>query len=379
MKSILVIANFASIHVYNFIKNIIDNEKYNITGLTMSSNNSIPLEYYTFYQQNNVKIIEENTSLNDSNITKIRKIYYQLKVLGPFDILHIHYVKHLYSPGIYLLRNNFKKIILTFWGSDFYRSTYFSRLCIFPILRVANIITFITVNMKSDFLNKSFFYHSLQDKICVMDYGNMIFPYIDKTIKEMNEGLFSPYDIFNLSREKITITIGYVGRPQMQQKEAVESITKKLSTSLVDKIQIVIPAYGMDENSLIYIRKSLSDKFFKSCIISEFLGPEKVAQLRSLTDIFVHPQTTDAFSSSMQECFYANAVIINGSWLQYKDVEDAGAFFLKFNSFSQLPELLESVINNIELYKQKSSVNRKIMLNMCSWEKWRRKWRELYL
>ena len=148
---------------------------------------SIPSEYNAYYQENGIMITEENTQPNDTNRIKIKKIYKQLKTLGTFDVLHIHYVKHLYAPGIYLLRNNYKKIILTFWGSDLYRSTIISRVCILPILGIADKITFITATMKNDFFKKSFFHRGLRNRICVMDYGNMLFPYIDSAEKKIKE------------------------------------------------------------------------------------------------------------------------------------------------------------------------------------------------
>ena len=80
----------------------------------------------------------------------------------------------------------------------------------------------------------------------------------------------------------------------------------------------------------------------------------------------------------MQECFYANAVIINGSWLHYKDIENAGAYFLSFNSFDHLPDLLLNVIESIDLHKQMSAINKQVMLEMCSWDRWRQDWRSLY-
>ena len=117
MKSILLIADFASVHIYNYIKNTIDSNAYKIQGLSMSPLASIPSEFSTFYKESGITLIEEATQSNDTNTIKIRKIYNQLKSLGPFDFLHIHYVKHLYTPGIYLLRKNYHKIILTFFLS----------------------------------------------------------------------------------------------------------------------------------------------------------------------------------------------------------------------------------------------------------------------
>ena len=81
----------------------------------------------------------------------------------------------------------------------------------------------------------------------------------------------------------------------------------------------------------------------------------------------------------MQEFFYADAIIINGSWLQYNDVKEAGAYFLSFDNFETLPKLLTEVINNIDVYKQKSTINKHIMQMMCSWDKWRQEWKNLYL
>lgn len=379
MKSILLIADFASIHIYNYIKNTIDSNAYKIQGLSMSPLASIPSDFSAFYKEHGVTLIEEATQSNDSNIIKIRKIYNQLKSLGSFDYLHIHYVAPHYAIVIYLLRANYHKIILTFWGSDFYRSSLRSRICIIPALRVANQVTFITPNMRKQFVKKSIFHRGLSKRIEVLDYGNMLFPYIDKAKESIKNDKLGSYSKFNLDSEKITITIGYIGRQQMQQKEAIDSILKNISNRIIEKVQIVVPAYGMEEDRLQYLQQALSSKGINHIIISRFLGSKEVALLRSLTDIFVHSQTTDAFSSSMQEFFYADAIIINGSWLQYNDVKEAGAYFLSFDNFETLPKLLTEVINNIDVYKQKSTINKHIMQMMCSWDKWRQEWKNLYL
>lgn len=379
MKSILIIANFASIHIYNFVKNTIDSKNCQVKGLSMSPISSIPSDYQTYYRVNNIEVVEEDSLPEDSNQTKIRKIKNQLGSLGDFDILHIHYVKHLYAPGIFFNRKHFKKIVLTFWGSDFYRSSIISRAYVLPILRIADIITFITSNMKEDFIKKSLFHRGLEKRICVLDYGNMLFPYIDSAKEVINKDRINTYSSFNLSPDKITVTIGYVGREQMQQKKAIDSIIAHSDKTLYNNVQFVIPAYDMNENTLTYLGQTLTENEISHCIIPDFLGPDRVALLRSLTDVFIHPQTTDAFSSSMQECFYANAIIVNGGWLHYKDAENAGVYFLKFNSFDSLPAILNDIIKNLDYYKKKSSVNKDIMLQLCSWDRWRSEWQNLYI
>ena len=378
MKSILIIANFASIHIYNYVRNTIDSKNNLVKGLSMSPISSIPSDYLKYYQENNIDVVEESTLPEDSNQTKIKKIKNQLASLGEFDILHIHYVKHLYAPGIFFNRKHFRKIILSFWGSDFYRSSIISRAFVLPILRIADNITFITSNMKDDFIKKSIFHQGLENRICVLDYGNMLFPYIDSAKDIISKDRINVYSSFNLSPDKITVTVGYVGREQMQQKKAIDSFVAHSDRTLYNNVQFVIPAYGMNENTLTYLEQTLTENKISHCIISEFLELDRVALLRSITDVFVHPQTTDAFSSSMQECFYANAIIVNGEWLHYKDAENAGAFFLKFNSFDKLPLILDDIVKHINFYKEKSSINKSIMLNLCSWDMWRSKWQNLY-
>jgi hypothetical protein len=227
-------------------------------------------------------------------------------------------------------------------------------------------------------MNKSLFHVGLRKKTTVLDYGNMLFPYIDSAKELIMKDKTGAYSSLGLLSDRITITIGYVGRPQMQQKEAVEAILHKINSTIIDNTQIVIPAYGMKEDIYYDLCKMLDESKVCYRIIPDFLGPDKVALLRSITDIFIHPQTTDAFSSSMQECFYANAVIINGEWLQYKDAQEAGSFFLKFKTFDELPKILLEVVNNLDYYKHKSAANKQIMMDLCSWERWRSEWKKLY-
>lgn len=54
----------------------------------------------------------------------------------------------------------------------------------------------------------------------VFDFGNMFFEKINSFIK--NRDILK--NEFNLDEAKLVCTIGYVGRPQMQQVKTVESI-----------------------------------------------------------------------------------------------------------------------------------------------------------
>ena len=46
--------------------------------------------------------------------------------------------------------------------------------------------------------------------------------------------------------------------------------------------------------------------------------------LRQATDMFIHIQPTDASSASLQEYILCEKKIINGSWLQYPQLEKNG-------------------------------------------------------
>ena len=67
--------------------------------------------------------------------------------------------------------------------------------------------------------------------------------------------------------------------------------------------------------------------------------------LRKGTDLFIHMQQTDAYSSSLHEYLYSKTKVINAEWLSYKELETWGLPY-KLSTFETLSNDVIAVLNN---------------------------------
>ena len=73
-----------------------------------------------------------------------------------------------------------------------------------------------------------------------------------------------------------------------------------------------------------------------------------MAKLSLATDIYLQLRFTDALSASMQEQIYSGSIIIQGSWLEYDELDGVGLPILKINRMEELPERLKESIDNYD-------------------------------
>ena len=74
-------------------------------------------------------------------------------------------------------------------------------------------------------------------------------------------------------------------------------------------------------------------------LLRQLLDEEKMAKLRCISDIMLHAQPTDAFSASVQECLYCGAIVFNGAWLVYNELDEIDARLVPFSDYHQLEQL----------------------------------------
>ena len=65
--------------------------------------------------------------------------------------MHLHAVRLFVCPAIYTVRKRYSRIVITYWGSDLYRSSRLQLFMTLPILHSASEITMITNDMASYF------------------------------------------------------------------------------------------------------------------------------------------------------------------------------------------------------------------------------------
>ena len=167
---------------------------------------------------------------------------------------------------------------------------------------------------------------------------------------------------------------------QQQHLKVLQEILK-LPIEIRNKIHLVLRlTYGNgDDDYVSSIKQYVKNTECSSTILESFMTDKEVAEITAITDIFIHAQTTDARSASMCEHLYAKCLVVNPSWIKYSDLEDS-VFYLKFNSFDELPKIISNnlVNKNNSPYKMKLYANTDAIYNLCSWDRFIPEWRKIY-
>ena len=80
----------------------------------------------------------------------------------------------------------------------------------------------------------------------------------------------------------------------------------------------------------------------------------------------------------MLEHLAAGSVVITGKWLPYSSLVEKGVYFIEMETPLDLSRVLSNVLDNLEDHRNKSKVNREIILNMMSWDSIKTNWYKYY-
>jgi len=231
----------------------------------------------------------------------------------------------------------------TFWGSDLFRA---SEQRLKKIENSFDYLDYITLSTKR-LLNK---FHQVYNtnydlKIRAALFGISGFDDISLLTNLTTKNECKKF--FNIPERKTVITIGYNGDSSQQHEKVLNSLVSA-NKGIWSNVYIVLPmTYGNIEEGYIDSIKVLLDKI--GCeyqFITNFLSDIDIAKLRVSTDVFIHAQTTDAFSASVQEYLFSGAVVINPKWISYEELRDLGIEYIEYSDFDELPEIIEQLLDS---------------------------------
>jgi len=352
----LIIGDTASMHIYNYVKHVLAGTQFEVT-LFSTSNRSICDEYKAYYKENNVEMFDiysnNNQFMNSGNaINRLRKFinkYKMLKSLGRFDIAQLQFVNISGSIYLYLLRKQFTKIILTFWGSDILQLNKKDKFIQRFVLPTADYITLFTEEMIRKFRHE--YGIRYDSKIYKVNTIDGVLPNIKNIY--LTEGVLNAKSYFALPVDKIVIMCGYNGSQAQQQDELIKLIST-MNISIKRKVHIIMPfMYGCTNKKYIdEVRLSLKNSDITYTIIENYLNYNDMARLSIATDIYIHVRFTDALSTSMQEQLYAGSVMIRGSWLKYHELDDADLPIYKIDHLNEIPGVLTEITTHLSNIKR---------------------------
>lgn len=378
---VCVIGDSNSIFIKQFIEYVLLDDPGN--QIILIEENSTNPDYIQFYKENGVFLENRINKCNriTAKIPKIRSTLgnylwckYILKKYGTFDLVHVHGLNYSRgNVGLYL-RKSTQKLAITVWGDELFRADKKMLRHYRKYYDAADCITVSTSDMHRDFLTA---YGHRYDKVLHMNkFAVGILDRIDEVRNTYGrEMLCKEFGIPDPN--KLLVFMGHNGRPAQRHGELTKAL-EDLPQELKEQITLVYTmTYGVPNQSYLDNLTTRADTLGCSYVVlREFMNETTTAKLRSICDIMLHAQLTDAFSASLCESLYAGAVILNGSWLVYNDLPDCHQRFVEYDSMEEIPQKLSDVIHNYADYKEKASQNQAVIRSICSKEITTQRWKE---
>ncbi len=344
--SILILGNFASVYVVQFVKNL---KKVNpavhifFWGYTQNME-TLDKDYLSCY--NEYYMFDINHKASSSVLEKVTaaiQLKYHFKKFAlhrHFDYISIQYVRPELFFVLHDLKKHSSKLVLTPWGSDVYRiNKYFKKLAQ-KIYDAADYVTGPDDRFTRDFTK---IFNIPQQKIVHVDLGVEAIEYIidhkDLTDADEAKRLLGV-------EGKYVITCGYKAMSGHRHVEMIEAISK-MRDRLPNNLVLFFPlTFPKDPDYVDLVRSKVDECGLNAVYFNQFLELPELFQLRQATDLFVHIQPTDASSGTLYEYILCEKKILNGAWLQYPEIEKEGIkpYFL----VDSMETLGESIVHAYE-------------------------------
>lgn len=357
-KRCLILCDFFSVYTKNFLEKLKENYDIQFDILTMDENYKIKINKNIVNNVYIYKSVDELTNVLNS--------------VEPYDIIHIHFLEPYYGLVAKQIIKKCNKLIVTIWGSDYYRTSQEDKNLQKNILEIADNINFGNENTLINFNN---YYNKLYaNKLSICRFGLIQLEYI-KAFR--NDDKFKIKELLSLPKDSVIITCGYNASPAQNHLRIIESILK-VKKKLLNNCYFLFPMTYGDKNLVLSISEKLKESKINYRIYDEFLSEEDTAKLRLASDIMIQVQTTDQLSGSMQEYLYADNVVITGKWLPYSIFKNKGMYFIEVDKIEDVGNKLVYSAKTLHKLKNKCSKNKEIIWNMTSWEKAINNWIDVY-
>ncbi len=330
---------------------------------------SLSLEYH-----DNIDMTYANVFLRFKTLPKLHmafRIYFISKLLRTmeFELVNIHFSSWKYLFFLSALKRF--RMIITFYGSDFYRTSSFVKRIQNIIYKKADAFTFTNPMTKDAFTQ---YYGNYEDKSHVCRFGLKALNYIDKNRLKPKEEMRR---VLGYSESKTIVTCGHNATRAQQHRKIIDELVL-LGNDVLRKMQFVFPMTYGD----IRYREEIKDLLQKSgldyVVLEEFLCEDDNAYVKLSSNIMINVLQTDSFSGSMQEFLYAGNKVITGSWLPYEVFDAAGIVYTKIDSIHQLVTTLKEILDHPGEEKGAFENNRAIVSMLSSWSANIATWIQVY-
>lgn len=367
---ILLIGDANSIWVKDYCDRVLAQVGYDITISTHRNE-----RFRSFYDSRHITVIDQAWGGREKTLID-RAILFLREVMSirrrEYDLIHVHYGSR-YNLRLTLFLKG--KVIVTFWGSDLLRSSAANRREISLYLRRADKIVVLTEKMR-DILTGDEHLRRFHNAISVFDFGISNLESIKKLMDIGSDT--SAKDRYSIPRDMTVISVGYNKSEAQRHNDVLKALHRVSGVLLKNVFFIFHMSYGecSEEyyDEMISLIKSLGCGY---TIINDFLQGEDLAYIRLATDLYINAQTTDSLAATINEYLYAGKIVMNPGWINYKELDDIGATYIKYDSFEDLPECvtdcLEGRITSVD-----TETNKRVIWDNYSWDARKEDWIRLY-
>jgi glycosyltransferase involved in cell wall biosynthesis len=304
------------------------------------------------------------------NIYGLRKL---ARKLPEYDIVHIHYYYYYYAFLTPIIRKKTKHLLLTFFGSDYYRVNNFMHFINKRSLLALDGIFAENETMLADIAKR---YSLKRRRITTGVLMFMMDNYVSFDDFLNNHTNCSAKKIWHF--EKGVIVCGYSAGALMQHSKIIDGL-KKVEDKLKNFKTVFPMTYGWNaKNTRAMVKEKLDSCQFDSRILEDFLPVNSLHALRLAADIFIVIPSTDQLAASLLEHLAAGSVVITGSWLPYRSLMELGVYCIMIDSANSLATVLAEVLDHLDEHKRRSAINKEIILKMMQWESIRKNWYKYY-
>ncbi|MCX7827733.1 MAG: hypothetical protein N2315_00790 [Thermanaerothrix sp.] len=279
-----------------------------------------------------------------------------------YDFIHFQGV----SPIYWFFLPFIGDYILTFWGSDLYQINGIKAAMCRALVGRALAVSLAREKM----IKRCVELFGDKRKLFITRFASIMdFAIIDRVKK-------SDIDEFNdkhlVDATDIVITIGHSSSSNDNHSYIIEEVAK-LPNYIACKFFLFLPMGYGDSGYRDKIIEKCSDvlgqRGIRYYIEKKVMSLQEIAVLRKRTNITINLLNTDVLSASMQENLYAGNVVINGAWLDYSELRKLGAYYEVLDRLEDglLRDKLLYVLENIDYLREKSKVNKNIILKINNW------------
>lgn len=360
--SILLLGEIYNNHTIRFVRNLkCENPNVQIDCFGIRQNMDLPQNYLSCIRSFEVfdlsKKLWSFPGLRSLEIIyNWRKSFHRFVKSKHYDIAQIHYPEYSMSFILEDLHKVADNLVVTPWGSDVYRIGGRKKRIVQKIFDAADYVTGAGDRFTKDFMR---IFNVPNEKFAHADLGSETIDYISE---------HKNYLTTKIAKQKLgiegfyTIGCGYNASEGQQHLKMIESIAKARN-QLPERLMLLFPVtYPKNTEYVKKLKSSVEESGLRAMWFDEFMDLPSLFELQMATDMFIHVQTTDANSTSLKEYILCGKNCVNGSWLEYDDIEENG--HKPFHVVEDIGYLDQVIVD--AYHKGEPEVSQKVLLHIES-------------